>query len=356
MNSKERKEKIERNLYPSGCKSGKPDTHKPDIHQQKEKETDITWNSREIKAMSKKKKENKYKTTEGKEKGIKDSMKEHISDSEENDVESRVSFRQSLKRRLQRNTSNNDECCTSDLTKKMKEVSPSISENSVSSSDKIKLEAVDDTKVRQKKSLLEKVNEIINSCVRLKDEKKITGSKLEKANKIIQKAEEKKLKLKHEEGNEIKDSSSDEEDKDKNLANPGDLKPKEEEKIEECPQKTPPEDLEEGEITDTEDTLDGFADEILLQSTNNPEAEYVTDPRNRKDLASSSYNSSKSSVQDELHAMSGHSNKNHDHSRRISFGELFLFFLCGFGADFIGHFRPILALMGRQHYPSVGKC
>ena len=48
---------------------------------------------------------------------------------------------------------------------------------------------------RQKKSLLEKVNEIIKSCVKLKDENKVTGSKLEKANKIIQKAEEKKLKL-----------------------------------------------------------------------------------------------------------------------------------------------------------------
>jgi len=50
-------------------------------------------------------------------------------------------------------------------------------------------------KDKQKQTLLEKVNEIIKSCVRLKDEKKISGSKLEKANKIIAKAQAKKLKL-----------------------------------------------------------------------------------------------------------------------------------------------------------------
>ena len=54
------------------------------------------------------------------------------------------------------------------------------------------------------KSVLQKVNEIIKSCVKLKDENKVTGSKLVKANKIIQKAEEKKLKLKNKEELESK--------------------------------------------------------------------------------------------------------------------------------------------------------
>merc|ERR1712083_1001377 len=42
------------------------------------------------------------------------------------------------------------------------------------------------------RTLLEKVNEIIKSCVKLKEDKGISEEKLKKANKIIEKAEEKK--------------------------------------------------------------------------------------------------------------------------------------------------------------------
>ena len=45
------------------------------------------------------------------------------------------------------------------------------------------------------KTLLEKVNEIIKSCVKLKEDKTISEDKLKKANKIIEKAQEKKRKL-----------------------------------------------------------------------------------------------------------------------------------------------------------------
>merc|ERR1719341_843552 len=45
------------------------------------------------------------------------------------------------------------------------------------------------------RSLLEKVNEIIKSCVKLKEDKGISEEKLKKANKIIEKAEEKKKRL-----------------------------------------------------------------------------------------------------------------------------------------------------------------
>ena len=44
-------------------------------------------------------------------------------------------------------------------------------------------------------SLLDRVNEIIQSCVRLKDEKHVTGDKLNKANLIIEKAKEKERKI-----------------------------------------------------------------------------------------------------------------------------------------------------------------
>merc|ERR1712088_152469 len=45
------------------------------------------------------------------------------------------------------------------------------------------------------RTLLEKVNEIIKSCVKLKEDKGISEEKLKKANKIIEKAEEKKKRL-----------------------------------------------------------------------------------------------------------------------------------------------------------------
>ena len=48
---------------------------------------------------------------------------------------------------------------------------------------------------KKKMSLLDKVNEIIKSCVKLKEEKKMTGPRLSKANAIIKKAKEKEKKL-----------------------------------------------------------------------------------------------------------------------------------------------------------------
>ena len=48
---------------------------------------------------------------------------------------------------------------------------------------------------KDQKTLLEKVNEIILSCVKLKEDKNISEEKLSKANKIIEKAEEKRRKL-----------------------------------------------------------------------------------------------------------------------------------------------------------------
>jgi hypothetical protein len=182
-----------RNPSPLLRRFGNEDTYRIDGYQPKEKDR-----SREKEASLREGKETKRKTEETKlfiEKGIK---KELSSDSEDSDNESRISLRQSLQKRLRRNTSNNEECSTADVNKIKEVPSSPNSENSLFATD------VDDTKVRQKKSLLEKVNEIIKSCVKLKDENKVTGSKLEKANNIIQKAEEKKFKLKNKEGHEIK--------------------------------------------------------------------------------------------------------------------------------------------------------
>merc|ERR1712037_1062238 len=49
-----------------------------------------------------------------------------------------------------------------------------------------------DSQEQNDRTLLEKVNEIIKSCVKLKEDKGISEEKLKKANKIIEKAEEKK--------------------------------------------------------------------------------------------------------------------------------------------------------------------
>merc|ERR1711974_218470 len=47
-----------------------------------------------------------------------------------------------------------------------------------------------DSQEQNDRTLLEKVNEIIKSCVKLKEDKGISEEKLKKANKIIEKAEE----------------------------------------------------------------------------------------------------------------------------------------------------------------------
>eukprot|EP00090_Calanus_glacialis_P038278 TRINITY_DN6686_c0_g1_i1.p1 TRINITY_DN6686_c0_g1~~TRINITY_DN6686_c0_g1_i1.p1 ORF type:complete len:448 (+),score=136.48 TRINITY_DN6686_c0_g1_i1:29-1345(+) len=147
------------------------------------------------------------------------------------------------------------------------------------------------TKERQKKSLLEKVNEIIKSCVKLKDENKVTGSKLEKANKIIQKAEEKKLKLTNKEELESKTLNRNEE-KDE-----GTIRSEEKELTKPTKEEA---DLEEGEITDTDEEKE----ESYLQSSNVPQKdEFIEKSKQEFD------ETSKSSILDELHAMSGQSNK-----------------------------------------------
>merc|ERR1712013_511939 len=73
---------------------------------------------------------------------------------------------------------------------------------------------VNDIKASQRNSLLKKVNAIIQSCVKLKEENKVTGSKLEKANQIIKKAEEKKSKLEIENRDDNKKNSFGEEETD----------------------------------------------------------------------------------------------------------------------------------------------
>merc|ERR1712147_564649 len=66
-----------------------------------------------------------------------------------------------------------------------------------------------ENKDKQKQSILEKVNDIIKSCVKLKNEKKISGPKLEKANKIIAKAQAKKMKLMKQESKEEEEEDED---------------------------------------------------------------------------------------------------------------------------------------------------
>lgn len=134
-----------------------------------------------------------------------------------------------------------------------------------------------ESKEKQKQSLLEKVNEIIKSCVKLKTDKKITGMKLEKANKIIAKAEAKKIKLltdskQEEEGEEMEEDCIE--------VNPdeNDLKEEREEKD--------PGDIEEGEITDDDDD----DDEVSVLDVKPREAR-------------------KSSVCSELQAMAGRDNR-----------------------------------------------
>ena len=93
---------------------------------------------------------------------------------EDSDHEPRRSLRQSIQNRLKRIRSHDEECGTKGGKNLITKVTPLNSENSVSTMN------ADINKQRQKKSLHEKVNEIIESCVKLKDESKVTGSKLEK--------------------------------------------------------------------------------------------------------------------------------------------------------------------------------
>ena len=159
-----------------------------------------------------------------------------------------------------------------DLTAE-KEQSPGVSD---SSTDIDQMFTGGESKEKQKQSLLEKVNEIIKSCVRLKTEKKISGMKLEKANKIIAKAEAKKIKLLNhtspqEDGEDCIEINTDE----------NDLNVKPEEKN--------PADIEEGEITDDDDD-----DDVM---------EVPVEVKAKHQVVR------KSSVSSELQAMAGHDNK-----------------------------------------------
>ena len=106
---------------------------------------------------------------------------------------------------------------------------------------------VNDIKASQRNSLLKKVNAIIQSCVKLKEENKVTGSKLEKANQIIKKAEEKKSKLENEKRDDNKKNGVGEEETE-NLKNKDDKGPKKGNRNQD--------ELEEGEITDDDDDND----------------------------------------------------------------------------------------------------
>ena len=127
------------------------DTIRPDMYDQMDKEDDIT--------RIKKNKIGKADTKEFKPKGVK---RELSTDSEDSDYDSRRSLRQSIQNRLKRIRSHEEECGTPGVKKATIVVSPLNSENTLSAMD------ADVTKERQKKSLLEKVNENIKSCVKLK--------------------------------------------------------------------------------------------------------------------------------------------------------------------------------------------
>lgn len=164
-----------------------------------------------------------------------------------------------------------------------KEASPPVSDSS--STDIDQMFSKGESKEKQKQSLLEKVNEIIKSCVRLKTDKKISGMRLEKANKIIAKAEAKKIKL-------LNNSKQEDEDKEDDVeedcveVNPDEPEVKAQREVRD------PEDIEEGEITDDDEEDDDEVREVPVEDKK---------PRSR--------DVSKSSVRSELQAMAGQDNR-----------------------------------------------
>ena len=83
-----------------------------------------------------------------------------------------------------------EECGTKGGKNLITKVTPLNSENSVSTMN------ADINTERQKKRLLEKVNEIIESCVKLKEENKVTGSKLEKGRVRVQSVQSQYIPIK----------------------------------------------------------------------------------------------------------------------------------------------------------------
>ena len=149
------------------------------------------------------------------------------SDSSDSDQETRVKIKKKRRKMRDKSTSESDSDTDEENRKyqekkmppipakstikqeiKSEPQSPSVSEASSNDFEKM-ITADEENKDKQKQSILEKVNDIIKSCVKLKNENKISGPKLEKANKIIAKAQAKKMKL-------MKQESKGEEDDDDN--------------------------------------------------------------------------------------------------------------------------------------------
>ena len=193
--------------------------------------------------------------------------------------------------------------------------SPSLSSDASSNDlDKMMASPPHGDKSKQKQSLLEKVNDIIKSCVKLKDEKKISGVKLEKANKIIAKAEAKRAKLLKQESEEIvgEDNQKNNNDAmddtleikhdDTELVSEND---KEEEKDEQNK-----EDVEEGEITDDEEEENNDDVEVTIEEEVKVK-EKKKKKKHRKEHRRRNYSSDshQGTVDDELRAMAGHDNR-----------------------------------------------
>ena len=188
-------------------------------------------------------------------------------------------------------------------------------------------------KSKQKLSLLEKVNDIIKSCVKLKEEKKISGVKLEKANKIIAKAQAKRAKLLKQETEEAEDNNNQEDElkklnddeeeilkEDAIIVDDDDAKVKDDEENKE--------DVEEGEITDDEENNDDVEVTIEEEVKVPEKAEKKKKKKHKKDREekrrrrSYSEDSHQGTVDDELRAMAGHDNRKTrlilDHERSVS--------------------------------------
>ena len=261
----------------------------------------------------------------------KHSSRKHSTSSESEDSEE--DEKPKKKKRRQKSRSELSSSDRSEVTKtppptkiiKQEKVSePSSSEEgSDSSSNEFDKILKSDNKVVQKQSLLEKVNAIIKSCVKLKDEKKISGSKLEKANKIIAKAEAKKQKLlkdSHDDKENINDKDSIKNSDDNNITIEDNNNDKVDEKADaDCvqinDQEKIAEDIEEGEITD--DDEDDEVKQTEKVSEDEKDQESIKKEKKKKKKMKSSHkrrrsyssDSNQGNVNDELQAMAGGDNR-----------------------------------------------
>ena len=166
-----------------------------------------------------------------------------------------------------------------------------------SSNDLEKIINKSEDKLNQKQSLLEKVNEIIKSCVRLKDEKKISGSKLEKANKIIAKAEAKRLRL-------LKQESLEKDAENEDCIEPLKADEIESMEVKEKVEEKNLDDMEEGEITDDGDDNEvTIEEEVKIDEDDKIKRKKKRKHRERKRTFSN--DSFQGTVNDELQAMAG---------------------------------------------------